>query len=301
VPSSYGVGEDCGAGKEDVFAIVMNPRRIPERLSFGGRIPWGVGLVLVTTVLLSLLVAFGDRHVGSLFGATALMPEAVWRGQIWRLATWAFIEPDALGLVFGCFLLYMFGGSLAREWGSARFLRVYAAIVLVPAIVTCLVARIDPAVLASTYIGGWAPSVALTVAWGLWFPDRIIRIWFVIPIRGYVLAWATVAITVVLSIYSGWERYLPELAAEGTMLAWLFRRSLFARFAGVRRSIAASSEVQRREAVKRDRAKKRAQSVAYLRLVESRDEELPNLPPDVDAKLDELLRGRRKRDRTDDD
>ncbi len=279
----------------------MNPRRIPAHLSFGGRIPWGVGLVLAVTVAMSLLVAFGDRHVGSLFQATALVPEAVWRGQVWRLVTWAFIEPGALALVFGCLFLYWFGGELAREWGSRRFLRVYAGIVLVPAIVTCLVARIDSAVLASTYLGGWASSVALMVAWGLWFPDRVMRIWFVIPIRGYVLAWLTVAITVVLAIYSGWERYLPELAAEGAMLGWLFRRSIFSRFAKVRRTMEASQEARRREAVQRDRAKKRASSVAYLRLVESHDDAPPELPPEVDAKLDELLRGRAKRDRNEDD
>lgn len=259
--------------------------------------PWGVGLVLAVTVVMSLLIAFGDRHVGSLFELTALVPEAVWRGEVWRLLTWAFIEPGPLALIFGCLFLYWFGGDLAREWGSRRFLSVYAGVVLCAASATCLVARLDPSVLEGTYLGGWPTSLALTVAWGFWFPDRVIRIWFVIPIRGLVLAWLTVAVTIVFAVYSGWERFVPELAAEATMFGWLFRRSVLSRFAKVRRSFATS----RHEAVKRDRAKKRAQSVAYLRVVESHDDEPPDLPPEVDAKLDELLRGRTKRDRTDDD
>jgi membrane associated rhomboid family serine protease len=243
--------------------------------------------------VMSLLVAVGDRHSGSLFELTALVPAAVWRGQVWRLATWAFVEPSALGLIFGCLFIYWFGGDLAREWGSRRFLKVYAAIVLVSSIATCLIARVDRTLFEHTYLGGWATGVALTVAWGLWFPDRVIRIWFIIPIRGYVLAWVTVAITVVFAIYSGWERYAPELCAEGTMLAWLFRRSIVSRWSKIK----SSWEAHRREAARRDRVKKREKSVAYLRVVESHDDNPPPLPPDVDAKLDDLLRGRAKRDR----
>jgi membrane associated rhomboid family serine protease len=278
----------------------MTPRRAPVDFSFGGRIPWAVGLLLAITVGLSLLTAFGDRHAGSIFELTALVPDAVWRGQVWRLATWAFIEPSPLSLIFGCLFLYWFGGDLAREWGSPRFLRVFAGIVLTSAIATCLIARIDHGVLGSMYLGGWATGVALTVAWGLWFPDRVIRIYFVIPIRGYVIAWLTIAGTIVFAVYSGWERYVPELTAEGAILAWLFRRTILSRFRKVQGAMAASREARKREAVKHERAKKRAASVSYLRLVESHDDNPPSLPPEVDAKLEELLRGRSKRDRSQD-
>jgi len=276
----------------------MKPGGLPDRLSFGGRVPWGVGLLLVVTVVMSLLVAFGDRHVGSVFQLTALVPEAVWRGQVWRLLSWAFIQPGPLALVFGCLFLYWLGGDLAREWGSRRLLAVYLGVIVTSALVTCLIGRVDEGVLAATYIGGWPTAAALTVAWGLWFPDRVIRIWFILPIRGYVIAWGTIAITIVFAVYLGWERFVPELAAEGAILVWLFRRSVLARFSKVRRSVTASREAQRREAAARDRAQKRARSVAYLRLVESHDDD-PKLSPEVDAKLDELLRGRTKPDSTD--
>jgi membrane associated rhomboid family serine protease len=278
----------------------MTPRRLPAQLSFGGRVPWGVGLVLVVTVVMSLVVAFSDRHAGSIFQLTTLVPADVWRGQVWRLVTWALVEPGALDLIFGCLFLYWFGGDLAREWGSTRFLRVYAGIVLVSASTTCLVGRIDPDVLDHVFVGGWTTGVALTVAWGLWFPDRVMRIYFIIPIRGYVLAWLTIAMTVVFAVYSGWERFVPELAAEGAMLTWLFRRSILSRWTKMRGAVVASREAHRREVAKRDRAKRRAQSVSYLRVVESHDDSPPDLPPEVDAKLADLLRGRAKRDRSED-
>ncbi|MDF2692362.1 MAG: Rhomboid family protein [Labilithrix sp.] len=278
----------------------MPPRPARIGFSFGGRVPWGVGLVIALTVALSLLVAFGDRHAGSIFELTALLPAAVWRGQVWRLVTWAFIEPGPIALIFGCLFLYWFGSDLAREWGSRRFLRVYAGIILTAAIATCLVARVDSGVLDAAYLGGWTTGVGLTVAWGFWFPHREMRIYFLIPIRGYVLAWLTIAGTIVFAVYSGWERYVPELAAEGAVLLWLFRPTILARWTKLRKGMAARTEAHQREVVKRDRAKKRAKSVAYLRVVEANDDKQPDLPPELDAKLDDLLRSRSKRDRSND-
>lgn len=278
----------------------MTPQRWQRRFSFGDRVPWGVGVVIAVTAAVSLLVAFGDRHAGSLFELVALVPAAVWRGQVWRLVTWVAVEPSPMSLIFACLFLYWFGGDLARGWGSRRFLLVYSGIAIAAATITCIVARLDPAVLDGVYLGGWATGCALSVAWGLTYPDRVIRIWFILPLRGYVLAWLTVGITVVYAIYSGWERFVPELAAEGSILAWLFRGRLAARWARTRRTLEASRQQRERAERQRDRAKKRAASVSYLRLVESKDDEPPALPPEVDARLEELLRARAKRDRSND-
>jgi len=210
------------------------------------------------------------------------------------------VEPSPLKLIFSCLFLYWFGSELALDWGARRFLSVYAGIALTASIATCLIACVDGAVFTSSYLGGWAMGSAVTVAWGLWFPDRVIRIWFIIPIRGYVLAWLTVAFTVVYAVYYGWEHFLPELSAEAATLAWLYRGMFLVRWRKARAGMAAGREARRREAAKRDRAKKRAQSVAYLRVVESHDDDPPDLPPELDGKLDELLRGRGAKNRRQD-
>src|SRR5882672_8943214 len=101
-----------------------------ERFSFGGRIPGAIGLTLVVTVASSLLVAFGSRHAEGIFAYAPLVPNEVWRGQVWRLVTWPFIEPAPLSLVFTCLFLFWFGVDLAREWGPRRFLFVYGGVAL---------------------------------------------------------------------------------------------------------------------------------------------------------------------------
>jgi len=229
------------------------------------------------------------RFIGHGCPVGALVPSEVWRGQVWRLATWPFIEPSPLSLLFTCLSLYWFGSDLAREWGSPRFLAVFGGVTLAAAVGTCLIAQIDEGALSQRYLGSWALTCAMIVAWGLWFPDRVVRIYFVLPIRGYWLAWLTVALTVVYAVYAGWERFLPELFAEGSSLAWLFRRPLLARWTTSRKA----AEGRRRDAV---RAKKRAQSVAYLRVLETHDDDPPPLPPDVEDKVRDLFRGKKRGD-----
>jgi membrane associated rhomboid family serine protease len=206
--------------------VMARPERWQQSFSFGGRLPWSVGLLIVLTLTLSLGSAFGDRHVGGLFGLVSLQPAAVWHLQLWRLITWTFVEASPWGLLFACLALYWFGPPLALRWGSPRFLTLIAAAVLLAGTGTCLIALADPQVMGGTYLGTWTMTAALVVSWGLTYPDNVVRIYFVLPVRGFWFAWLTVGITVVMAVYSGWAHLLPELIAEGAVLAWFYRGRL---------------------------------------------------------------------------
>lgn len=258
-----------------------------DRFTFGGRAPGGVGFILVVTLAASLLAAFTSRHAAPIFELASFVPELVLRGQIWRLVTWPFVEPSPISLIFECLFLWWFGRDLADEWGSRRFLQVWFGITLFASIVTMLVALVDPDVRAERYLGGVTIGEALIVAWGLWFPERVVRIYFVLPIKGYWLAWGTIALTVIYAIYSGWASLLPTLAAEGGMLMWLFRRSITGRWSSFQRERRVNAE----QARKRTMAKKRAASAAHLRVIEGGDDSAPPLSPELEGKIDALLRG----------
>jgi membrane associated rhomboid family serine protease len=205
-----------------------------RNLTFGGRVPWAAGALLAVTIVLSLLVAVASQQL-PVFELFALRPALVWKGQVWRLVTWPFVEPDPIGLIFGCLSIYWFGAPLAAAWGSRRFLTVYAGVAAFAALGTCLVALVDASVAGGAFLGGWAMRTALVVAWGLWFPHQIIRVfYFLIPLRGYWVAWGTVAVTVVFAAYHGWDHLVLELFAELGALAWIFRRWLLGRWASYR-------------------------------------------------------------------
>jgi membrane associated rhomboid family serine protease len=222
-----------------------------DRFSFGGRVPGGLGLVLLLTVVMSLSVAFGERHALELFDLVPLVPGKVLHGQIWRIVTWVWVEPSPISLFFRCLMLYWFGRDLCSIWGSRRFFAIYFGTVLLAGGVTVLLSLLDSDIREQTYLGSMALDAALTIAWGLSFRDRVIRIYFVIPIRGFVLAWGTVALTVAYSIYGGWEHVAPVLVAEAGMLAWFYRVTLRQRWLKYR-----LSSVQRQIEVERKRRPK---------------------------------------------
>ena len=255
------------------------------RFTFGGRVPGGVGIILALTITCSLVAAFGNRKWVALFEMGALVPGRVLNGEVWRLVTWSVIEPRPFGLIFTCLFLYWFGSDLAKEWGSRRFFLVYGAVALAASVGTCLVALGDGTVHDRMYLGSLAVSEALTVAWGLWFPSRVIRIYFVIPIKGIVLAWGTVALTVAYAIYEGWEHLLPNVIAQASMLGWLYRAPLVARWRTWQR-VRRQQERQQRVLTK---SAQRTATVRVLHQLEDHDDDLPPLTPEMESKLGRIL------------
>jgi membrane associated rhomboid family serine protease len=238
------------------------------------------------TVCSSLLVAFTSRHGSLLFEHAALVPGAVWRGEVWRLVTWPLIQMSALGLIFTCLIYFWFGRDLAEEWGSRRFLSVFGGVVVAAAVGTCAVAQLDAPVMEQMYLGSWAPGTALVVAWGLTFPWRTIRIYFLIPVQAFWFAWLTVAGTAIFAIYQGWEQFLPELFAEGATLAWVYRKRLGLRWPEKRR-------IPAKNAPRRRPARKPLENVTYLRVVESDTSDPPPLSPELEAQMRTALGGQK--------
>lgn len=258
----------------------MNPVRAPragtgagDALTLGGRVPWGAGVLLALVVVPSLAAAFGARHVGPLFELVSLSAAEVWRGQVWRVATHLMIAPSAWTLVFAGLAVYWFGADLARLWGSASFLRMIGAVAAFSGVLVCVVAKLDADVMSRSYLGTTPLVGALVVAWGLAFPDRVVRLWFVISVPGKWLGWGTVAFTGLYAAYSGWEHELPELFTELGAAAWVLQASLLRRWKAAR----AKSAWGAAKAVRGVRPHRR--SAANLRLVRG-NEDAPSGRPD---------------------
>jgi membrane associated rhomboid family serine protease len=186
------------------------------------RVPRVVAGIIAATAIVSVLAAVGSRNgAAGMLGAGLLVVPAVWHGQIWRLVTWVFYELDVLPLVFACLTLYWFAGDLAREWGARRLLAVYLGIAASAAAVTCLVGLVWQEVALIPQAGSWPVLDALLVAWGLTHPDREMRVWGLFRLTGRQLVWITLIGTLLYALFRGLAGYVPHMAAELLMLAWL--------------------------------------------------------------------------------
>jgi membrane associated rhomboid family serine protease len=194
-------------------------RRAGNPFDFGGRVPAAVGGLLVATVVVSLAGALGDQMGFPLRGLLLLQPAAVWRGEVWRLATWVLLEDSPVNLLLGGLVLWWFGRDLVDAWGPRRFLVTWFAIPAVAGALTCLLALLWPRLAASAHAGFWVALDALIVAWGVLHPFRQILLFFAVPVSGRALAAITVGATVLFALFLGVAAFVPHLLAEG--LAWL--------------------------------------------------------------------------------
>lgn len=175
-----------------------------------------VAALLAATFALSLGGALTEG-----FGALALVPARVWRGEVWRLVTWVFALPSPETLVATAVGLYWFGGELAERWREPGLRRFVGAIVGVTSVGTLTLTALAPAAQHLPYLGGWALGDALLIAWALEFPDRRLRVYAVLSIGGPPLAYGVAGLTALAAVYFGPLVMLPELLAAMTALAWM--------------------------------------------------------------------------------
>ncbi|SEK73775.1 rhomboid family intramembrane serine protease [Halomonas daqiaonensis] len=93
--------------------------------------------------------------------------------HLWQLVTYAFLHGGLLHLFINMFVLWMFGGPIEREWGSARFAAFYGFCIVGAAVVQLMLSAIGmiPPVPAVGASGG---VFAILLAFGMKFPNQIV-------------------------------------------------------------------------------------------------------------------------------
>ncbi len=127
-----------------------------------------LALVAVTGVC-AVVAAVAERQGLPLVGWAVLEPEAFWRGQVWRIVTWAFVDGSAIELALRLALTYWLGRDLASALGALRFIQRYFLFVAATGAATCALARAVPPLLGEAWLGGWPIVEALTICWATTF------------------------------------------------------------------------------------------------------------------------------------
>ncbi len=140
----------------------------------------------------------------------ALTPQAVVRNlAVWRLATYMFVHGGLFHLLFNMLVLWMFGTELERRWGRRFFLKFYFIAGIGAAVLTVLVSFLPFGFTAPLYndriIGASGAIFGLLVAYAIYFPDRIIYMYFLFPIqvKYYVMIFGAIEFYSALAVQSG--------------------------------------------------------------------------------------------------
>ena len=135
--------------------------------------------------------------VALLFGWLSLTPDLFLRGALWQPLSYMFLhDPGGIWHVgLNLFALWMFGGTLARDWGNQRFLHFYlicgAGAGLVDVVVRMFVGSA-----AVPTIGASGAVLAVVTAFAVRYPHTPILISFILPVPAWIVAVAYAAINV---------------------------------------------------------------------------------------------------------
>ena len=180
------------------------PSTAPVHYQFG---PGGI-----TPAVRAILVTCAAIFVASLVWRDAvldwlgLIPHSIVTSfTVWQPLTYIFVHDGVFHLAFNMLGIWMFGVELERLWGTRFFARYYA-ITGIGAGLTMIAVALMPLDFSDrlyfvTTVGASGAIFGLLLAYGLYFPDRRIYMYFLFPIKakyfvmiiGAISLWATVA------------------------------------------------------------------------------------------------------------
>jgi len=116
-------------------------------------------------------------YLSSYFG---LVPKYVYtKFTVWQIFSYLFLHGSFFHILINMFVLWMFGCELERYWGSREFL-FYYFITGVGAGIFSIIADLNSTI---PIIGASGAIYGILTAFGIIFPNRLIYIYFIIPIR----------------------------------------------------------------------------------------------------------------------
>jgi hypothetical protein len=166
---------------------------------------------------LCFVLVMVNRHY---FEFLVLTREQLLNGEVWRLFTYLFIPmiggifPSWLGMALWVWFLFWMGDGLEEAWGAFRF-NVFFLVGMVGTTLGVLIAGRDP-------VAGSGGIFYMTIflAFARFYPETVIRLFFVLPVKVKWLAWLD-GVILLLTFLSG------TLAERLAVIAGLLNYLLF--------------------------------------------------------------------------
>lgn len=140
--------------------------------------------------------------------------------QIWQLVTYQFMHGGFGHIFFNMLVLWMFGIEIENMWGSKKFLTFYLMCGVVAGIFHLIVSPLfglSPAVT----IGASGAIYGVMIAFALFFPDRLIYLYFFIPIKAkYLITFAVILEILLVDSAGSSIAHLAHLG--GALAAFIF-------------------------------------------------------------------------------
>jgi membrane associated rhomboid family serine protease len=190
------------------------------RFSGGGGIPDGIKYLLIwngIVYLLQKILAHSGFFLEPLFG---MVPAYFWQGYAWQCVTYMFLHGGIFHILINMFILWMFGSDLERILGTRRFIACYFFSGIGAGLLNAVVTPHAPI----PTVGASGAIYGVLVGYALYFPERRVLLYFLIPIpaRVFVIFLGVIALVNSLGQPGGNISHVTHLG--GFVFGWLYLR-----------------------------------------------------------------------------
>jgi len=156
-------------------------------------------ILLVVAFILQNAIIPGNFQVRYL----ALSLNGLKHGFVWQLLTFQFLHEGPLHLIFNGFALWMFGREVEEVLGKPRFLALYFLSGVIGGLLQVLLALVSFNLFGGSVVGASAGIFGVVAAFAMITPNRMLLMFFVIPMRAIILLWGSIAFSILGIIFSG--------------------------------------------------------------------------------------------------
>ena len=113
----------------------------------------------------------------------ALSVEGLRHGYLWQLLSFQFMHGSFMHLLFNCLAIFVFGRDVEEALGRRSFLTLYFSSGVIGGLFQSLAGVLLGSWFAGSVVGASAGAFGLVAAFAVLYPERILLLFFVIPMR----------------------------------------------------------------------------------------------------------------------
>ncbi len=201
---------------------MRSERHIPETWErpsgpvYGGLTPAVRNLLLANGAVFLLQLVIGNWFLFKYFGLTPTLIHQKY--YVWQLFTYLFLHGGFLHILFNMFTLWMFGQDLERDWGSRYFYKFYFICGIGAGLFTLGLTWGS----AVPTVGASGALYGILAAFGLLYPNRVIYLWLLFPVKAkyLVLFFGIFAFLASLQHNTGGIGHITHLG--GMLVGWVY-------------------------------------------------------------------------------
>jgi membrane associated rhomboid family serine protease len=179
--------------------------------------------VILVLIGINLLVFLANRvfYGLNLPVLMAMIPLAVRSGWVWQFVTYMFFHTELTHLIFNMLALFIFGVQVERQMGSREFLLYYLITGTLAGVFSFFVYWFTGADRVFL-IGASGAVFAVQLAYAIFFPNAVLYIWGILPLRAPVMVLGFTALELFFQ-FTGFQRNVAHFThLAGFAFGWLY-------------------------------------------------------------------------------